>query len=262
MEGPLQTAQTGIRVQGRALENIAHNLANVNTPGFKKGTLVSTDLTYQTFQVQGAQETEDTNRPVGVMMGKGARVSAITKDFTQGSFNNTNNPLDVYIDGKGFFQFLLPSGELVYSRTGNFKLNSEGKIVNAEGFPLQPEMTVPETAKTITIGSDGTVSVQIADETEPQEIGKIELANFINPEGLEPLGDNNYKQTVASGEPQTGTPGDDTGLGQVQQGGLEASNVNVVSTLVELLEAQRAFEVNGRSIRAADESNEFIIRNT
>jgi len=248
----LWTAATGMQAKQLDIDVIANNLANINTTGFKKSRVDFQDLMYQTVRVKGAPHTQENQIPTGIEVGLGVRPAAVQKLFFQGDAYETGNPLDVAIEGDGFFQVLLADGTVGYTRDGSFKLDAQGRIVTSDGFPLEPPITVPQDAESITIGQDGTVTAKIAGETEPQELGVIELARFINPAGLQSIGRNLYVATVASGEPQLGTPGFD-GLGTLAQGFLETSNVQAVEEMVRMISAQRAYEINSKAISVADE---------
>ncbi|HHF09376.1 MAG TPA: flagellar basal-body rod protein FlgG [Candidatus Atribacteria bacterium] len=248
----LWTAATGMQAKQLDIDVIANNLANINTTGFKKSRVDFQDLMYQTVRVKGAPNTQENQIPTGIEVGLGVRPAAVQKLFFQGDAYETGNPLDVAIEGDGFFQVLLADGTVGYTRDGSFKLDAQGRIVTSDGFPLEPPITVPQDAESITIGQDGTVTAKIAGETEPQELGVIELARFINPAGLQSIGRNLYVATVASGEPQLGTPGFD-GLGTLAQGFLETSNVQAVEEMVRMISAQRAYEINSKAISVADE---------
>ena len=257
MNKAMWIAKTGLDAQQTRLSVISHNLANVNTTGFKRGRAVFEDLIYQTMRQAGAQAAQDTQLPSGLMLGTGVRTVATEKMFHQGNMVNTNNSLDVAIQGRGFFQVLMPDGNIGYSRDGSFQLNSNGQIVTAAGYEVQPGLVVPEGTLSITIGQDGTVSALVAGEVEPLEVGAIELADFINPAGLLPLGQNLYLETAASGAPQVGVAGLD-GRGGLLQGFLESSNVNTVEELVNMIEAQRAYEMNSKAISTADSMLQFV----
>ncbi|WP_369018420.1 flagellar basal-body rod protein FlgG [Thermatribacter velox] len=248
----LWTAATGMQAKQLDIDVIANNLANINTTGFKKSRVDFQDLMYQTVRVKGAPNTQENQIPTGIEVGLGVRPAAVQKLFFPGDAYETGNPLDIAIEGDGFFQVLLADGTIGYTRDGSFKLDAQGRIVTSDGFPLEPPITVPQDAESITIGQDGTVTAKIAGETEPQELGVIELARFINPAGLQSIGRNLYVATVASGEPQVGTPGFD-GLGTLAQGFLETSNVQVVEEMVRMISAQRAYEINSKAISVADE---------
>ena len=248
----LYTAATGMEAQQLNMDVTANNLANVNTTGFKKSRPDFQDILYQTIRVAGSTQGEGVQLPTGVQVGLGTRLAAVQKIFTQGDFHMTGNELDLVIEGNGFFQVMLPSGDLAYTRDGSLKRDGEGRIVTSDGYAVQPELTIPDGAKSISIGKDGTVSVTIEGQSEPQNLGQIELASFLNPGGLESLGGNLFKVTVASGDPATGTPGQG-GFGTIGQGTVEMSNVKVVEEMINLIIAQRAYEVNSKSIQAADE---------
>jgi flagellar basal-body rod protein FlgG len=248
----LYTAATGMEAQQLNIDVIANNLANVNTTGFKRSRVDFQDLLYQTIRTAGAAQAQGVQIPTGIQVGLGTRVASVQKLFTQGDFQMTGNKLDLLIEGNGFFQVMLPSGNLAYTRDGSFKIDGQGRLVTSDGYPVQPEITIPAGAKEISIGEDGTVSATLAGQSAPQELGQIQLVGFTNPAGLESLGRNLFVQTEASGEPVPGTPGQD-GLGTLAQGYVEMSNVKVVEEMVNMIIAQRAYEVNSKSIQAADE---------
>jgi flagellar basal-body rod protein FlgG len=231
---------------------ISNNLANVNTSGFKKSRAEFQDLLYESLRPAGAASSADTTIPTGVQLGHGARPSAVQKMFSQGNFQNTENELDWAIEGDGFFQIELPNGETSYSRCGEFKLDADGRIVNADGFLLVPQLTVPTDTVSINVGMDGTVSVIQADDPVPSEIGTIQLARFVNPGGLRSIGRNLFVPTEGSGDEIIGTPGQD-GFGTIAQGFLEMSNVSVVDEMVNMITAQRAYETNSKVIQTADD---------
>ena len=253
----LRVSMTGLDAKQFQMTVIANNLANVSTTGFKRDRAVLKDLLYLNVRQAGAQSTQDTELPSGLEAGTGVKVVATHKLHRQGTLSQTANQLDLAIQGQGFFQILHPDGSTVYTRDGQFTLNSEGTMVTAEGYELDPTITVPEDAVSITIGSDGIVSVLVAGDTTPTELGQITLANFINPVGLQPVGDNFYRETAASGDPTIGNPTDDS-LGSLQQGFLEASNVNVVEELVHMIETQRAYEVNSKAISTSDQMLSYL----
>ncbi|RMF90851.1 MAG: flagellar basal-body rod protein FlgG [Nitrospinota bacterium] len=248
----LFTAATGMIAQQLNVDVIAHNLANVNTTGFKRSRADFQDLLYQTLRQAGAASSNQTEIPTGIQLGLGTRTAAVQKIFLQGDFQQTQNQLDLAIDGAGFFQILNPNGDIVYTRAGAFKLDSQGRIVNSDGYPLEPEIIIPNDATNITIGADGIVSVLRPGNVNPQQVGQIRLVNFANPAGLAGIGRSLYQVTTASGDPIEGVPGQD-GLGTLSQGFLEVSNVSVVEELVNLIAGQRAYEINSRAIQAADE---------
>ena len=248
----LWTAASGMQAQSLNIDVISNNLANVNTSGFKRGKAEFQDLFYDSLRSAGVASSEGTQVPVGIQLGHGTRTSAVNKIFSQGNMQQTKNTLDLALEGKGFFQILQLNGEIAYTRAGAFKLDEDGRMVTADGFFLEPEISVPADSVSISIELDGTVSVLLAGETEPTEIGTIELARFINPSGLQSIGRNLYRPTEASGEAVTGTAGED-GLGTISQGYLEMSNVSVVDEMVSMITAQRAYELNSKAIQAADE---------
>jgi flagellar basal-body rod protein FlgG len=241
-----------MQAQELNIDVISNNLANVNTSGFKKSRAEFQDLLYESLRPAGAASSADTTIPTGVQLGHGARPSAVQKMFSQGNFQNTENELDWAIEGDGFFQIELPNGETSYSRCGEFKLDADGRIVNADGFLLVPQLTVPTDTVSITVGMDGTVSVIQADDPVPSEIGTIQLARFVNPSGLRSLGRNLFVPTEGSGDEIVGTPGQD-GFGTIAQGFLEMSNVSVVDEMVNMITAQRAYETNSKVIQTADD---------
>jgi len=249
----LYTAASGMEAQELSLDNIANNLANANTAGFRRRRVQFEDLLYQNLITPGAPNTQQTIIPAGLQVGLGARSSATEVISQQGNFDMTGNPLDLAIQGGGFFQVLLPSGEIAYTRSGNFHLDNVGNVVTSDGNPLQPAITIPPDALTITVGTDGTVSVTTPGQQQPAQIGTIQLATFQNPGGLNSIGQNLFEATGASGDPIVGTPGGAEGLGTIQQGAVEESNVNVVEEFVNLILAQRSYEANSRVVRAADE---------
>ena len=248
----LWVAKTGLEAQQTNVDVISNNLANVSTNGFKRQRPVFEDLLYQTLRQPGAQSTQQTQVPSGLQMGTGVRPVATARIFTTGNLQNTGNPLDLAVNGNGFFQVTLPDGSVSYTRDGSFQLDNQGQVVTSNGYPLQPTITIPPNALNITIGSDGTVSVLAAGATAPTQVGQIQLANFINPAGLQARGENLFLETAASGTAQTNVPGTN-GLGALNQGFVETSNVNVTEELVNLITAQRAFEINSRSIQSSDQ---------
>jgi flagellar basal-body rod protein FlgG len=249
----LYTAASGMEAQELSLDNIANNLSNANTSGFRRRRLQFEDLLYQNVITPGAPSTQQTIIPAGLQVGLGSRSAATEVIQQQGNFSATGNPLDLAIQGGGFFQILLPSGEIAYTRAGNFTVDNVGNLVTSDGNPLQPAITIPPDALTITVGNDGTVSVTEPGQQQPAQVGTIQLATFQNPGGLNSLGQNLFATTGASGDPIVGSPGGAEGLGTIQQGTLEESNVNVVEEFVNLILAQRSYEANSRVVRAADE---------
>lgn len=249
----LYTAASGMTAQQLNLDNIANNLANSSTSGFQSRRVQFTDLLYQNTIMPGAAATQQTTVASGLQIGLGARPGNTEIVQTQGDLSSTGNPLDIAIQGNGFFQILLPNGQLGYTRSGSFQPDSQGNLVTANGDALQPSLNIPASATNITIGSDGTVSATLPGQTQAQQIGVVQLARFQNPGGLNSVGNNIYLPTTASGEATVGTPGSSDGLGTIQQGMLEQSNVNVVDEFVNMILAQRSYESNSRVIKAADE---------
>lgn len=253
----LYVSKTGMDAQQTRLQVISHNLANANTTGFKKSRAAFEDLIYQNVRQTGAQATQDNELPSGLHLGTGVRVVSTEKIHSQGNVVLTDNSLDLAIQGRGFFQILQPDGNVAYSRDGSFQLNSNGDVVTSSGKPIQPALNVPQNTQSISIGSDGTVSVRIAGQAAPQQIGNIQLADFINPSGLEPIGQNLFLESGASGPPQVNQP-EQNGLGGLIQGSIETSNVNTVEELISMIETQRTFEVNSRAISTADEMLQYV----
>jgi flagellar basal-body rod protein FlgG len=249
----LYTAATGMMAQQLNLDNVANNLSNSSTAGFRSRRLQFQDLIYQNLVTPGAAATQSTTVPAGLQIGLGTRTAASEVIQTQGDFDNTGNPLDMAIQGAGFFQVKMPDGETAYTRAGMFHLDNQGNMVTADGNPLDPQVTIPADALTITIGTDGTVSVTQPGQTQAQQVGAIQLATFQNPGGLNSVGQNMFLQTTASGDPIVGTPGGADGLGTLQQGVLEQSNVNIVQEFIQMIVAQRSYEANSRVITAADQ---------
>ncbi|MGD0938450.1 MAG: flagellar basal-body rod protein FlgG [Terracidiphilus sp.] len=249
----LYTAASGMTAQQMNLDNIANNLANSGTTGFQQRQVNFTDLLYQNQIMPGAASTQQTTVTSGLQIGLGTRPSETEIMQTQGDFSTTGNPLDLAIQGTGFFQILMPNGQIGYTRDGSFSTNSEGQVVTASGNPLQPAITIPADALTVTVGSDGTVSVTQPGQTAATQVGTIQTALFVNPGGLNAVGNNIYLATTASGQPVVGTPGGSEGLGSIQQGMLEQSNVSVVNQFVAMILAQRSYESNSRVVKAADE---------
>lgn len=248
----LWTAATGMQSQQLTLDIIANNLANVQTAGFKRSRLDFQDLVYETLQAPGNASAQGREVPSGLQVGHGARAVSTYRLFIKGDLQHTGNPLDVAVEGDGFFQVLQPSGDIAYTQAGSLKKNSQGNLVTSEGFLLQPEITIPQDAISLTIGVDGTVTVGQPGVLTAQQIGTIEMARFVNPAGLESLGRNLFRPTQASGDPILGTAGRE-GFGTLLQGFVEMSNVNVVEEMVNLIVGQRAYEINSRAIRTADE---------
>jgi flagellar basal-body rod protein FlgG len=254
----MYTAAGGMETQQLNLDNVANNLANASTAGFRRRRLQFQDLIYQNLIAPGAAATQQTTYPAGLQVGLGVRTAASEVIQQQGDFNSTGNPLDLTIQGQGFFQIQLPTGEVAYSRSGAFHLDQTGIIVDAQGNQLQPAITIPPSATNITIGTDGTVSVQLPGQAQAQQVGSIQLATFANPGGLSSVGNNYFLETTASGNPIVGTPGGTEGLGSIQQGTLENSNVDVVGEFIQMILAQRSYEANSRVVRASDEMAQTI----
>jgi flagellar basal-body rod protein FlgG len=252
MINSLQIAKTGMTAQQTQLDVIAHNLANVATAGFKRSTALFEDLIYQNLRQVGGNTADNAELPTGLHIGLGVRVVATARTYSQGNLQQTDNKLDVAINGNGFFRIQLPDGTVAYTRDGSFKLNNQGQIVTNQGYLLVDSPTVPENARSLTIGKDGQITVLLPGQTQPQLIGQITLANFINPAGLEPMGQNLFLESQASGAPNEGTP-ETEGFGQVLQGFLEASNVNVVQELVNMIQTQRAYELNSKAVTTSDQ---------
>jgi flagellar basal-body rod protein FlgG len=248
----LYTGTTGMNAQQLNIDVIANNLANVSTTGFKKSTTDFQDLLYETIKVPGSLTSTDTQSPTGILVGMGVAPGAVTKIFTQGELIQTQNPLDLAIEGTGLFQISMPNGTTAYTRAGAFKLDSNGRVTNSNGYPLLPALTVPQGAQQITISNTGIVSAVLAGETASTQIGTIELATFINSPGLSSIGNNLFTETGASGTASTGTPGDN-GIGTLSQTFLEGSNVNIVQEMANMITAQRAYEINSKAITTSDE---------
>ncbi len=260
MHAALYVSKTGLSAQDTQLTTISNNLANASTVGFKRDAAVFEDLLYQITRQPGAQSTQDTTLPSGLQLGTGVRVVGTQKQFSEGSLQITDQPLDLAVSGRGFFQITQPDGNTAYTRNGQFHLNSDGNIVNANGLLLDPVITVPQNTSTITIGTDGTVSANIVGEEIPQQIGTIQTVDFINPGGLQAIGGNLFFETAASGNPITGTPGQD-GLGEILQGTLENSNVDIVEEMVNMITTQRVYELNSKVVSTADQMLQFISQN-
>ena len=260
MEASLWVAKTGLDAQQKRMTVISNNLANVNTMGFKRDRAVFEDLLYQNFNQAGAQTSANTQSPTGLMLGTGTRIVATEKLHTQGNMVQTQNALDVAVDGDGFFQVLRPDGTFGYTRNGSFKLSQSGQLVTANGYIIQPAIAVPLGSQSVTIGVDGSVSVKFFDQPAAQVVGQINVNTFINPAGLQPKGENMYGETFSSGAAIQGIPGQ-AGAGKLVQGALEASNVNVVEEMVSMIETQRAYEVNSKAISSANQMLQFLNQN-
>jgi flagellar basal-body rod protein FlgG len=248
----LWISKTGLDAQQTQMDVISNNLANVSTAGFKRARAVFEDLLYQTIRQPGAQSSEQTQLPSGLQLGTGVKPVATERIFTQGNLQQTSNSKDVAIQGQGFFQVLMPDGTTSYTRDGSFQVDANGQMVTASGFAVQPAITLPADTQTLTIAADGTVSVTQAGSSTPVTVGNLQLATFVNPAGLQSLGQNLYAETAASGTPNTNTPGSN-GAGTLNQGYIETSNVNVVEELVNMIQTQRAYEINSKAITTSDE---------
>ena len=260
MNSALWVAKTGLDAQQLRMNVVANNLANVNTTGFKRGDAAFEDLIYQNVRQVGAQQSQDTQLPSGLSLGTGVRPVATEKDFAQGNISVTENPLDVAIDGRGFLQILQPDGSLAYTRDGSFQINATGQLVTSSGAPVQPAITIPNNTQSISITPEGAVSVLLPGAAAPTQVGTLQLADFINPVGLQPIGGNLFRESAASGTPQVSNPGGN-GLGNLIQGSLETSNVNVVEELVSMIETQRAYEINSKAVSTSDEMLRYINNN-
>lgn len=248
----LWIAKTGLEAQQTNMDVISNNLANVSTNGFKRQRAVFEDLLYQTLRQPGAQSSEQTTIPSGLQLGTGVRPVATERIHSQGSLAQTNNSKDVAVEGDGFLQVMMPDGTTAYTRDGSFQLDQNGQLVTASGYPVQPAINVPQDAKSITIGNDGIVSVTIAGQAQPQQIGQLTLSTFINDSGLESIGENLYRETQSSGAPNETTPGQN-GAGTLRQGYVETSNVNVAEELVNMIQTQRAYEINSKAVSTSDQ---------
>jgi flagellar basal-body rod protein FlgG len=248
----LWISKTGLDAQQTNMDVTANNLANVSTNGFKRARAVFEDLLYQTLRQPGAQSSQQTQLPSGLQIGTGVRPVATERIFTQGNLQQTGNSLDVAVNGQGFFQVLMPDGTTAYTRDGSFQVSAQGQLVTSSGFQVQPSITIPANTLTITIGQDGVISATKAGTATPSQIGSLHLANFVNPAGLQSMGQNLYLETAASGTPSTNTPGTN-GLGTISQGYVETSNVNVVEELVNMIQTQRAYELNSKAISTSDQ---------
>ena len=248
----LWIAKTGLDAQQTQMDVIANNLANVSTTGFKRSRAVFEDLLYQTIRQPGAQSSQQTQVPSGLQLGTGVRPIAAERIHTQGNLQLTGNQLDVAIQGAGFFQILMPDGTTAYTRDGSFQSDSQGQLVTSSGFPVQPAITIPATSTGVTIGRDGIVTITQAGVVTPQQIGQLQLSTFINPAGLQSMGENLYQETASSGTPNTTVPGTN-GSGSLNQSYVETSNVNVVEEMVNMIQTQRAYEINSKAISTSDQ---------
>lgn len=248
----LWISKTGMEAQQTQLDHISHNLANSATNGYKRSHAVFEDLMYQNLRQAGANSSEQTQLPTGLQVGLGTRAAATTRQFSQGNLQQSTNPLDLAIKGNGFFQIQMPDGTTGYTRDGAFQVDAQGQLVTNNGYAVQPGITIPANAQSITIADDGTVSVTLPGQATPQAVGQLQLASFVNPAGLDPKGQNLFTETAASGTPNTGAAGSN-GLGQLAQGFVETSNVNVVEELVAMIQTQRAYELNSKAIQTSDQ---------
>jgi len=256
----LWAAKTGLDAQNTRMAVISNNLANTNTTGFKSGRAAFQDLMYQNIRQVGAQSTQNTQYATGLTLGTGVRIVATEKDYSQGSVLQTNNSLDMSVNGRGFLQITQPDGTIAYTRDGAFTLDNQGNVVTASGYPLQPAINIPPSTQSVTIGNDGVVTVKTAANAKGTQVGQIQLADFINEQGLQPIGNNLLVESAASGSPQVGTAGTN-GLGSLQQGALETSNVNSVTELVSMIECQRSYEMNSKAISATDQMLQYTTTN-
>lgn len=260
MHPALWVSKTGLSAQDTNMSTISNNLANVNTTGFKRDRAVFQDLLYQINRQPGGLNNENAELPSGLQLGTGVRVVGTTKQFSQGNLQITEQPLDMAVNGRGFFQIEMPDGQVAYTRDGQFQLNANGDVVTPEGYPLAPNINVPEDATNLTVGKDGTVTVVTNDQAAPINLGQITLVDFINPQGLQAIGNNLFKETNASGDPAEGEPGL-AGLGNIEQGTVESSNVEVVEELVNMITTQRAYEMNSKVVSTTDQMLQFITNN-
>lgn len=261
MHPALWVAKTGLNAQDYNLTTVSNNLANVSTTGFKKDRAVFEDLIYQIQRQPGALSSQDSRLPSGLQLGTGVKVAGTQKIFTTGSLQETSQPLDLAINGRGFFQIVTPDGNTSYTRDGTFHMDADGQVVNASGYLLEPNITIPAQTNTLTISKDGIVSVTQVGETTPTEIGQIDLVDFINPAGLQAMGGNLFRETAASGAPQVGVAANE-GFGSIEQGFLENSNVKVVEELVNMIAVQRSYEMNSKVVSTADQMLQYITQNT
>jgi flagellar basal-body rod protein FlgG len=248
----LYIAKTGMEAQQTQLDVISNNLANASTNGYKRSHAVFEDLMYQNLRQSGGNTTQQTNLPTGLQVGLGVRTVATSRSFSQGALQQTSNPLDMAIRGSGFFQLTMPDGTTGYTRDGSFQVNAQGQLVTSNGYAVNPGITIPANAQSVTVGADGTVSALLPGQTAPQAVGQLQLASFANPAGLDPKGQNIFSETVSSGAPAAAAPGAN-GLGTLAQGFVETSNVNVVEELVAMIQSQRAYELNSKAVQTTDQ---------
>ncbi len=256
----LWAAKTGLEAQQTRMAVISNNLANASTTAFKRGRPIFEDLLYQNVAQAGSQTSQDTQSPSGLHLGTGVRVVSTERTFTQGNLNSTGNAMDMAIEGRGFFEILLPDGTNAYTRDGSFQVDRDGQLVTANGYIVQPGINLPPGVLSFSVGTDGTISVQLSGQAAPVQVGTMQLVDFVNPGGLQPRGKNLYQETAASGPPNPGTPGLD-GLGTIEQGYLEGSNVNVVEELVTMIETQRAYEMSSKAIATSDQMLQYVNNN-
>jgi flagellar basal-body rod protein FlgG len=256
----LWVAKTGLDAQQTRMTVVSNNLANVNTNGFKRSRAIFEDLLYQNVSQAGGATSQNTEQPTGLNVGTGVRVVATEKTFSQGTTVNTGNPFDIMISGRGFFQVLLPDGTQAYTRDGGFKIDSEGRLVNASGYEVQPSLTIPAGVTSVTIAGDGLIQATVSGQVDPVTLGQMQIADFINPAGLQPRGQNLLLETAASGTPQLGNPGLE-GRGDLVQGAVEGSNVNVVEELVGMIETQRAYEMASKAISTSEQMLQYLNNN-
>ena len=260
MHAALYVSKTGLSAQDTRLATVSNNLANVATNGFKKDRVVFEDLLYQIQRQPGANSTQNTELPSGLQIGTGVKVAGTQKLFSQGSLQTTGESLDVGINGRGFFEGIMPDGSSSYTRDGQFHMNGNGELVTSQGFLVAPGITIPQDAQSLTIGDDGVISVRLPGQATTSNIGNMNLVDFVNPAGLQALGGNLYAETVSSGNPQQAAPGQN-GMGTLEQGSLESSNVEVVEELVDMITTQRAYEMNSKVISTADQMLQFVTQN-
>jgi len=260
MHAALYVSKTGLAAQDKQLTTISNNLSNASTIGFKRDRAVFEDLLYQVQRQPGGQSTVDTQLPSGLQLGAGVKVSGTSKEFTEGSLQVTDQTLDVAINGRGFFQIVQPTGDISYTRNGQFSLNRDGQLTNINGLLLEPAITVPQGTSRVTIGTDGIVMSYTDGEPNGQQLGNIQLVDFVNPAGLQAMGSNLFYQTAASGDPINSTPGEN-GMGSLLQGSLENSNVDIVEEMVNMITTQRVYEMNSKVVSTADQMLQFISQN-
>ena len=248
----LWIAKTGMEGQQTKLDTIANNLANTGTNGFKRGGVVFEDLMYQNLRQAGAATSDQSTLPTGLQVGLGVRAAGTTRNFAQGALQQTGNNLDMAVQGPGFFQIQLPDGSTGYTRDGAFQVDANGQLVTSAGYPVQPGITIPANAQNVSVARDGTVNASVPGQVAPQALGQLQLVSFVNPAGLDPRGGNLFNETAASGTPNAGAPGAN-GLGSLQQGFVEGSNVNVIEELVSMIATQRAYELNSKAVQTSDQ---------